>query len=95
MSEEQGEVDKFRKWDLDIAPHRRLMKEGIDLPESMRSMPEYRNLQTMGWMTPSGRRSSCSLCCSISCVPAVVRRWDSGPNRPVFSLRRMTVLLES
>jgi type I restriction enzyme, R subunit len=48
VSEEQGEVDKFRKWELDISPHRRLMKEGIDLPESMRSKPEYRNLQTMG-----------------------------------------------
>ncbi len=47
VSEEQGEVDKFRKWDLDIIPHRRLMKEGIDLPESMRSRPEYRNMQTM------------------------------------------------
>ena len=47
VSEEQGEVDKFRKWDLDITPHRRLMKEGIDLPESMRSKPEYRNMQTM------------------------------------------------
>lgn len=47
VSEEQGEVDKFRKWKLDITPHRRLIKEGIDLPESMRSTPEYRNLQTM------------------------------------------------
>ena len=47
VSEEQGEVDKFRKWDLDIIPHRKLIKEGIDLPESMRSMPEYRNMQTM------------------------------------------------
>ncbi len=47
VSEEQGEVDKFRKWDLDITPHRRLIKEGIDLPESMRSKSEYRNLQTM------------------------------------------------
>ncbi len=47
VSEEQGEVDKFRKWDLDITPHRRLMKEGIDLPESMRSKSEYRNMQTM------------------------------------------------
>ena len=47
VSEEQGEVDKFRKWDLDITPHRRLMKDGIDLPESMRSKPEYRNMQTM------------------------------------------------
>jgi len=47
VSEEQGEVDKFRKWDLDITPHRRLMKEGIDLPESMRAKPEYRNMQTL------------------------------------------------
>ncbi|MEX2500688.1 MAG: HsdR family type I site-specific deoxyribonuclease [Wenzhouxiangellaceae bacterium] len=47
VSEEQGEVDKFRRWDLDIIPHRKLMKEGIDLPESMRARPEYRNLQTM------------------------------------------------
>ena len=29
ISEEQGEVDKFRKWDLDIIPHRKLMKEGF------------------------------------------------------------------
>ena len=34
VSEEQGEVDKFRKWDLDITPHRKLIKEGIDMPES-------------------------------------------------------------
>ena len=36
VSEEQGEVEKFRKWELDITPHRRLIKEGIDLPEAMR-----------------------------------------------------------
>ncbi len=29
VSEEQGEVDKFRKWNLDITPHRRLIKEGF------------------------------------------------------------------
>jgi type I restriction enzyme R subunit len=29
ISEEQGEVDKFRKWDLDIIPHRKLLKEGF------------------------------------------------------------------
>ena len=28
VSEEQGEVEKFRKWELDITPHRRLIKEG-------------------------------------------------------------------
>jgi type I restriction enzyme R subunit len=47
VSEEQGEVDKFRKWDLDITPHRRLIKEGIDLPESMRSKSQFRNMQRM------------------------------------------------
>jgi len=45
VSEEQGEVDKFRKWGLDITPHRRLIKEGIDLPESMRCKPQFRNMQ--------------------------------------------------
>jgi type I restriction enzyme R subunit len=47
VSEEQGEVEKFRKWDMDITPYRRLIKEGIDLPEAMRAKPEYRNLQAM------------------------------------------------
>jgi len=47
ISEEQGEVDKFRKWDLDITPHRRLIKDGIDLPESMRGKPQIRNMQRM------------------------------------------------
>lgn len=47
ISEEQGEVDKFRKWDLDILPHRRLIKEGIDLPESLRIKPQFRNMQRM------------------------------------------------
>ena len=47
VSEEQGEVDKFRRWGLDIIPHRKLMKEGIDLPAAMRMKPEYRHLQNM------------------------------------------------
>ncbi|MBN4064694.1 type I restriction endonuclease subunit R [Dehalococcoides mccartyi] len=47
VSEEQGEVDKFRKWDLDIIPHRRLIKQGMDLPESMRDDPRFRNMQRM------------------------------------------------
>ena len=29
ISEEQGEVDKFRQWDVDIAPHRKLLKDGF------------------------------------------------------------------
>ena len=47
VSEEQGEVAKFRKWELDILPHRRLIKEGMELPESMRSQPRFRTMQRM------------------------------------------------
>ncbi len=47
VSEEQGEVDKFRKWNLDITPHRRLIKEGIELPAAMRADPRFRNMQRM------------------------------------------------
>jgi type I restriction enzyme R subunit len=36
VSEEQGEVDKFRQWGLDITPHRRLMKEGFETPDGKR-----------------------------------------------------------
>lgn len=36
VSEEQGEVDKFRKWKLDITPHRRLIKEGFTLKDGKR-----------------------------------------------------------
>jgi len=47
ISEEQGEVDKFRKWGLDITPHRRLIKDGMDLPQAMRQKPQFRNMQRM------------------------------------------------
>ena len=47
VSEEQGEVEKFRKWGLDVTPHRRLVKEGMDLPESMRGRPRFRNMRRM------------------------------------------------
>lgn len=30
VSEEQGEVARFKQWGLDIEPHRKLMKEGFD-----------------------------------------------------------------
>lgn len=36
VSEEQGEVAKFKKWDLDITPHRKLMKEGFTLADGKR-----------------------------------------------------------
>ena len=46
VSEEQGEVEKFRKWKLDITQHRKLMKEGfkgedgkrIDLDEAFKNV---------------------------------------------------------
>jgi len=36
ISDEQGEVDKFRKWDLDILPHRKLMRDGFLLEDGKR-----------------------------------------------------------
>jgi type I restriction enzyme, R subunit len=36
VSEEQGEVDKFRKWELDITSHRKLIKEGFDTADGKR-----------------------------------------------------------
>ncbi len=36
VSEEQGEVGKFRNWDLDIKPHRKLIKEGFETPDGER-----------------------------------------------------------
>ena len=47
VSEEQGEVEKFRRWDLDIVPHRRIAKEGMELPAEMHAKPRFRNLQRM------------------------------------------------
>ena len=41
VSEEQNEDEKFAKWGLDILPHRRVMKEGMSLPESFKSKLEY------------------------------------------------------
>ena len=36
VSEEQGEVDRFRKWDLDINPHRALIKNGFETADGKR-----------------------------------------------------------
>ena len=36
VSEEQGEVAKFQKWDLDILEHRKLMKTGFTLSDGSR-----------------------------------------------------------
>ena len=34
VSDEQGEVDKFRKWGLDIMPHRKLIKDGFSITDA-------------------------------------------------------------
>jgi type I restriction enzyme R subunit len=47
ISEEQGEIKKFMQWNLDITPHRRLIKDGMDLPNSMRKQPRFCNMQRM------------------------------------------------
>ena len=47
ISEEQGEVAAFRQWGLDVTPHRRLIKEGFDLPEALRQKPQFRGLQRL------------------------------------------------
>ncbi len=36
VSEEQGEVDKFRKWNLDITVHRKRIKDGFELSDGTR-----------------------------------------------------------
>ena len=36
VSDEQGEVDRFRKWGLDIGPHRKLIKDGFLLEDGKR-----------------------------------------------------------
>lgn len=47
VSEEQGEVDKFRQWGLDIKPHRRLIKEGLGVPERMQNQLKYLGKKTI------------------------------------------------
>jgi len=36
ISEEQGEVDLFRKWGLDIIPHRKIIKDGYETSDGRR-----------------------------------------------------------
>ena len=36
ISEEQGEVARFKEWDLDIIPHRRKIKDGFETPDGKR-----------------------------------------------------------
>jgi type I restriction enzyme R subunit len=48
VSEEQNEDEKFARWGLDILPHRRVMKEGMELPEAFKARPEYAGRERMG-----------------------------------------------
>ena len=48
VSEEQNEDEKFACWGLDILPHRKVMKEGMDLPESFKTKLEYVGRERMG-----------------------------------------------
>jgi type I restriction enzyme R subunit len=36
ISEEQGEVERFRRWELEIEPHRRLLKQGFEMADGTR-----------------------------------------------------------
>ncbi|GGK71768.1 type I restriction endonuclease subunit R [Rufibacter glacialis] len=36
VSEEQNEIDRFRKWGLDIIEHRKLLKQGFETPDGKR-----------------------------------------------------------
>jgi type I restriction enzyme R subunit len=36
VSESQGEVAEFKRWDFDIIPHRALMKQGFETPDGKR-----------------------------------------------------------
>lgn len=36
ISEEQGEVQRFKDWGIDIQPHRRMIKEGYETPDGRR-----------------------------------------------------------
>jgi len=47
VSEEQGEVDKFRRQNLDITEHRRLIKEGMEIPPELANRPEFRGKQRL------------------------------------------------
>ena len=47
VSEEQGEVEKFREAGLNILPHRKLIKQGIELPQAMRQLSQYQSMQRM------------------------------------------------
>ena len=47
VSEEQGEVDRFRKENLDITPHRKRLKDGFEIPEHLRSKPQFAGMQRL------------------------------------------------
>jgi len=47
VSEEQGEVQKFKKWGIDIMPHRKRIKEGFEIPEELRDRMEFLGMQRL------------------------------------------------
>ncbi len=47
VSEEQGEVARFRKEGLDIIPHRRRLKNGFEIPEKLRDKPAFMGKQVL------------------------------------------------
>ena len=47
VSEEQNEEAKFAKWGLDILKHRKVMKEGMSLPEEFKQKLEYLGKERM------------------------------------------------
>ncbi len=48
VSEEHNEDEKFARHGLDILPHRRVMREGMELPEALKSRPEFAGRLRMG-----------------------------------------------
>jgi type I restriction enzyme R subunit len=74
ISEEQGEVDKFRKWKLDITPHRKLMKEGflgtdgkrVDIDDAFKAEGHPFRIVSARCGSPASTCQACRLCISTS-----------------------------
>jgi len=47
VSEEQGEVDKFKDWNLDITVHRKRLKNGFEIPSYLREKPQFTGMQRL------------------------------------------------
>ena len=80
VSEEQGEVEKFRKWGLDVTPHRRLIKEGMDLPESLRGRPRFRNMRRMA-LDDAFRDGEHPFRIAVVCAMEIVAQYNREKDR--------------